>query len=280
MNTMTTVAQRLDEWPEDTSAWTTPIFTSFGDGMCLPEHQFWSPNSPPTNEELGRGSDAADNFNSGYTIDSMAGLGPGTGSNGPPFKHQSHAAAKPTVGPDRSQPPVSFSFSGSKGPYDGNSHGFPVEEDDFFDNSPTTSTATALSGHLTRSPDTKKSPCYSPQSAVSSTCSIKGWMGDEPADQSSSASPSTGVVTATPRNRRNRERNRVAAHKCRQKAKRSMSELQEREKELSSKHQLLKQHADSLKSEIIDLKTEVLRHSGCNSEVIQSWIARSARELH
>lgn len=198
------------------------------------------------------------------------------------FKHQQQPAAKPTNGSDYSQPAASFSLSRSKRPYGSNSHEVPVAEDVLFEDSLKSPNATVPSEHPSRSPDTEKSPCCSPHSAVSSTMLASGpWMRDEAVDQTSPISPTADVVTtAAPRNRRNRERNRVAAHKCRQKAKRSTCALLEQEQELNSQHRILKQHADSLHSEILDLKNEILRHSNCNSEVIQSWIARSARELH
>ncbi len=82
------------------------------------------------------------------------------------------------------------------------------------------------------------------------------------------------------KSRRNRERNRVAAHKCRQKAKQSMSDLQIQERELSKHNRMLQDHAGCLRDEILDLKNEILRHSGCDSDIIQNYIARAARDVH
>jgi hypothetical protein len=96
--------------------------------------------------------------------------------------------------------------------------------------------------------------------------------------------PSTSVSSASlagPREtsptRQHRERNRIAARKCRQKAKRSISELQERERELSQQNRMLVDHASSLREEILYLKNEILRHSECNSSIIQDYITNAAR---
>ncbi len=61
-----------------------------------------------------------------------------------------------------------------------------------------------------------------------------------------------------------------AAAKCRQKAKRSVSDLQNRERELLQQNRLLAAHAGSLKEEVINLKNEILRHSHCDSDVRSS----------
>ncbi|KAI0007472.1 hypothetical protein F4779DRAFT_502948 [Xylariaceae sp. FL0662B] len=92
------------------------------------------------------------------------------------------------------------------------------------------------------------------------------------------ASPA-GAGSTQQKGKRNRERNRVAAHKCRQKAKENMTELQERERELSEQNRVLTDHAVCLRNEILDLKNEILKHSGCGSEVIQNYISRAAREM-
>ncbi|TGJ84008.1 hypothetical protein E0Z10_g4763 [Xylaria hypoxylon] len=74
-----------------------------------------------------------------------------------------------------------------------------------------------------------------------------------------------------------RERNRVAARKCRQKAKHNFTGLQRREKELNRQNKLLHNHVGGLRDEILDLKNEILQHSDCNSSVIQNYIANAAR---
>ncbi|CAJ2501574.1 Uu.00g044270.m01.CDS01 [Anthostomella pinea] len=76
-----------------------------------------------------------------------------------------------------------------------------------------------------------------------------------------------------------RERNRVAAHKCRQKAKKSVSVLQERERQLHQQNQMLVENLGCLRDEILSPKNEILRHSDCDSELIQNYIAKAARNL-
>ncbi|KAI0889759.1 uncharacterized protein GGS22DRAFT_149091, partial [Annulohypoxylon maeteangense] len=134
---------------------------------------------------------------------------------------------------------------------------------------------------LTSSPAASKQTSASP-SALRSPGGSWDWGGD------TAGNTLTGATTTTtagrggqppPKNRRNRERNRVAAHKCRQKAKQSMTDLQARERELSQQNRLLQEHAGSLRDEILDLKNEILRHSECNSDIIQNYIARAARDV-
>ncbi|KAI1114760.1 hypothetical protein F5Y14DRAFT_450618 [Nemania sp. NC0429] len=77
--------------------------------------------------------------------------------------------------------------------------------------------------------------------------------------------------------RQHREKNRVAARKCRQKAKDNAVELQRRERELRQQNKMLLGYVGSLREEILDLKDEILRHSDCGSGVIQNYIASAAR---
>ncbi|KAI1775651.1 hypothetical protein F4818DRAFT_384440 [Hypoxylon cercidicola] len=282
MNTVVGVTQELDEWSDGNSSWILPMFSPFGEGMSLPDSQFWGdPNSPQTTrEELAQCFDTTSNFDSGYAIDPIASLEPGTGSSGLIFDHQQHAATKPAGQPVHSQSFNNFPFSGFKRPYGSNGHDISTDEEVLCGDSPATSTTIAPSKRLSPSPDTKSSYHSSP-SAVSPVGSASGnWITDKTADWPSPASATADTPTGIPKNRRNRERNRVAAHKCRQKAKQSTSVLQERERELGSQNRILHEHADSLRDEILDLKNEILKHSHCDSEVIQSYIARAARDLH
>ncbi|KAI0173360.1 hypothetical protein GGR52DRAFT_382519 [Hypoxylon sp. FL1284] len=281
MNTVVSVAHKFGEWPDETSQWASPIFAApFGDGMPFPDQQFWgNANSPQAAEELEQGFDATDNFDPGYAIEN-AGLGPVTGSSALLFDHQQQAVAKAAGQSDHHrQPSDTVPFRRPSSSYDTNSHEIQGDEDIFFDDSLTSSTATGPRKQLSHSPETGRSPYFSPQSMVSSSGSASGmWPTDGVAEQPSPTADA--ALTKTPRTRRNRERNRVAAHKCRQKAKQSMSNLQERERELQTQNRMLREHADNLHSEVLDLKTEILRHSKCDSEVIQSWIARAARDIH
>ncbi|KAI1815331.1 hypothetical protein GGS20DRAFT_340052 [Poronia punctata] len=74
-----------------------------------------------------------------------------------------------------------------------------------------------------------------------------------------------------------RERNRIAARRCRQKAKQGISQLQQRESDLHEQNKALRCYAASLKEEVLRLKMEILRHSNCDSSMIQEYIANAAR---
>ncbi|KAI1366759.1 hypothetical protein F5Y08DRAFT_118335 [Xylaria arbuscula] len=108
---------------------------------------------------------------------------------------------------------------------------------------------------------------------------------DHSPDSSPSARRTASTAATTPMEsalgmtdlNQHRERNRVAARKCRQKAKQNFTSLQRREKELSQKNKALHNHVGGLRDEILDLKNEILKHSGCNSSVIQNYIANAAR---
>ncbi|KAI1420376.1 hypothetical protein F5Y12DRAFT_131528 [Xylaria sp. FL1777] len=107
----------------------------------------------------------------------------------------------------------------------------------------------------------------------------------EPSPASTSSARRTTPTSATtptdsvgtPSIKQHRERNRVAARKCRQKAKQNFAGLQRREKELSQQNKVLHSHVGGLRDEILDLKNEILRHSHCNSSVIQNYITNAAR---
>ncbi|KAH7037269.1 uncharacterized protein B0I36DRAFT_358991 [Microdochium trichocladiopsis] len=103
-------------------------------------------------------------------------------------------------------------------------------------------------------------------------------------DPSSTTNMSTSTDTSTEsligrRPRTQRERNRLAAHKCRQKSKLNAEELQKQERELAEQHRCLTQHVQFLRNEVLDLKNEILRHGTCNCELIGEYIARAAQSL-
>ncbi|KAI1176847.1 hypothetical protein F4777DRAFT_235516 [Nemania sp. FL0916] len=100
-----------------------------------------------------------------------------------------------------------------------------------------------------------------------------------PERRTSSASSSASVdpIGGMPDVKHHRERNRVAARKCRQRARQNVAGLQQREKELSQQNRALLGYVGSLREEILDLKNEILRHSECDSGVIQEYIANAAR---
>lgn len=85
--------------------------------------------------------------------------------------------------------------------------------------------------------------------------------------------------TSTDKTRVAREKNRTAAAKCRRKAKRSAVDLQERERELVEENSLLNAHAGLLRDEILTLKSEILCHGTCDSQVIQDYIMKAAQSI-
>ncbi|KAI1131729.1 hypothetical protein F5Y10DRAFT_261892 [Nemania abortiva] len=77
-------------------------------------------------------------------------------------------------------------------------------------------------------------------------------------------------------NNHHREKNRVAARKCRLRAKQHNAGLQQRERELRRENRRLLDQANGLRDEILNLKDEILRHSACDSSVIQNYIVAAA----
>ena len=68
------------------------------------------------------------------------------------------------------------------------------------------------------------------------------------------------------------ERNRVAASKCRQKKKEWTSNLETRARDLQKNNSSLRMMLGSLKDEIVFLKGEMLKHTSCGCEHIQSFL--------
>ncbi|KAH7410076.1 hypothetical protein DE146DRAFT_643759 [Phaeosphaeria sp. MPI-PUGE-AT-0046c] len=75
------------------------------------------------------------------------------------------------------------------------------------------------------------------------------------------------------------EKNRVAAHKCRQRKKEYINGLEGRARDFSSKNKLLKENVAMLREEVLSLKNEVLRHAGCGFWAVDEYLARCAGDL-
>jgi hypothetical protein len=75
------------------------------------------------------------------------------------------------------------------------------------------------------------------------------------------------------------EKNRVAAHKCRQRKKEYINGLEGRAREFSTKNKALKENVAMLREEVLDLKNEVLRHAGCGFWAVDEYLARCAGDL-
>lgn len=108
-------------------------------------------------------------------------------------------------------------------------------------------------------------------STAMSTYSDNKRLADDDDEEGAEEVPPTGKTT-----RRHRERNRLAAAKCRQKAKQSSEDLQERERQLLQQNRMLQAYAASLQEEIDALKDKVLAHSSCDNALIQNYITRKA----
>lgn len=75
------------------------------------------------------------------------------------------------------------------------------------------------------------------------------------------------------------EKNRVAAHKCRQRKKEYIGSLEGRAREFSAKNKALKENVALLREEVLSLKNEVLRHAGCGFWAVDEYLARCAGDL-
>ncbi|KAI1343052.1 hypothetical protein F5Y15DRAFT_412720 [Xylariaceae sp. FL0016] len=76
-----------------------------------------------------------------------------------------------------------------------------------------------------------------------------------------------------------RERNRLAAIRCRNKGKQNVEKLQRREAELAQAYKMLNTQVSQLKDEVYGLKNMVLAHAQCDSESIQSYIRAAAQKV-
>ncbi|KAI1114586.1 hypothetical protein F5Y14DRAFT_413852 [Nemania sp. NC0429] len=84
----------------------------------------------------------------------------------------------------------------------------------------------------------------------------------------------------TPTIRKKRIRNRLAAARCRKKAKQDVDELQQRERDLLREYKKLGAELCLLREELVSLKSEILRHSACANEYIRNYIQRAIEEQH
>ena len=75
------------------------------------------------------------------------------------------------------------------------------------------------------------------------------------------------------------ERNRVAASKCRQKKKEWTQNLEDRARELQKNNNQLRMVVDSCRQEVLFLKGELLKHSQCECESIQTFIKSGANNF-
>ncbi|CAI6309962.1 unnamed protein product [Periconia digitata] len=75
------------------------------------------------------------------------------------------------------------------------------------------------------------------------------------------------------------EKNRVAAHKCRQRKKEYIGSLEYRAREHAAKNKALKENIAMLREELLELKNEVLRHANCGFWAVDEYLTRCAGDL-
>ncbi|KAK8050221.1 hypothetical protein PG994_011951 [Apiospora phragmitis] len=76
-----------------------------------------------------------------------------------------------------------------------------------------------------------------------------------------------------------REKNRIAASKCRRKKKDEERVLEDRQRMLQVQNAILVDSATSLRAEVLQLKHEILRHGTCDFQPINSYIATAAARV-
>jgi hypothetical protein len=76
-----------------------------------------------------------------------------------------------------------------------------------------------------------------------------------------------------------RERNRVAADKCRQKKKREHKQIERRLSDEIEKKKILLAQLKCLREEVWDLKNMVFQHAGCENQQIDLQLARMTRNV-
>uniref|UniRef100_L2G2B8 Transcription factor atf21 n=1 Tax=Colletotrichum fructicola (strain Nara gc5) TaxID=1213859 RepID=L2G2B8_COLFN len=74
-----------------------------------------------------------------------------------------------------------------------------------------------------------------------------------------------------------RVKNRAAAKRCREKTKLYEEDLAVKEQEVTQERMYLDAYVAALKEEVLALKNQILQHGDCNCELIQGYIARTAR---
>jgi hypothetical protein len=75
------------------------------------------------------------------------------------------------------------------------------------------------------------------------------------------------------------EKNRVAAHKCRQRSKEYINSLETRTQNILAKNKMLMESVESLRWEALRLKDEVLNHAECDFWAVDQYLTRCAEGL-
>lgn len=75
------------------------------------------------------------------------------------------------------------------------------------------------------------------------------------------------------------EKNRIAAHKCRQKKKEWVEDLEMQARELTAVRAHLRSHVAMLREQVLLLKNELLSHANCGCERIDAYLDRTATQI-
>lgn len=90
--------------------------------------------------------------------------------------------------------------------------------------------------------------------------------------------PAPVPVPQVPRSSQ-RQRNRRAATKCREKTKAAVVQLEATEKAVSLEHMELSKTVTELRGEVLALKNQLLLHGTCDCDVIQKYLRNAARSI-
>ncbi|KAK6449873.1 hypothetical protein FP744_10006123 [Trichoderma asperellum] len=81
----------------------------------------------------------------------------------------------------------------------------------------------------------------------------------------------------TEKKEQTKQRNRVAASKCRQKKREKVDELKEQSSSLEVQNNNLHDEYERLRKEIGQVKSDLMHHTECNDDNINQWISNEAK---
>ncbi|PTB34813.1 hypothetical protein M441DRAFT_63179 [Trichoderma asperellum CBS 433.97] len=81
----------------------------------------------------------------------------------------------------------------------------------------------------------------------------------------------------TEKKEQTKQRNRVAASKCRQKKREMVDELKEQSSSLEAQNNNLHDEYERLRKEIGQVKSDLMHHTECNDDNINQWISNEAK---
>ncbi|KAF2997780.1 hypothetical protein E8E14_002633 [Neopestalotiopsis sp. 37M] len=87
------------------------------------------------------------------------------------------------------------------------------------------------------------------------------------------------LIVSSQQHERSRQKNRAAAARCREKTRHYADQLRGRERDLSSQKAVLTACVADLRDEVLALKNEILRHSGCDCDHIQKYLTAAANSI-